>query len=58
MKYLEIEVTDLTALEWCEIKKIPTERHLVFYMCLKYHMTKHMLKNMNSANSESNFLYF
>ena len=44
MKYLEIELTDFTALEWFEIKRRPTERPLVFYMRLKYHMTKHMLK--------------
>ena len=45
MKYLEIELTDFTALEWFEIKRRPTERPLVFYMRLKYHMSKHMLKS-------------
>lgn len=44
MKYLEIDLTDFTALEWFEIKRRPTERPLVFYMRLKYHMTKHLLK--------------
>ena len=45
MKYLEIELTDFTALEWFEIKRRPTERPLVFYMRLKYHMSKHLLKS-------------
>ena len=45
MKYLEIELTDFTALEWFEIKRRPTERPLVFYMHLKYHMSKHLLKS-------------
>ena len=40
MKYLEIDLTDYTALEWFEIKRRPMERPLVFYMRLKYHMTK------------------
>lgn len=44
MKYLEIDLTDLTALEWFDIKRRPTERPLVFYMRLKYHMSKHLLK--------------
>ena len=44
MKYLEIELTGFTALEWYEIKRRPTERPLVFYMRLKYHMSKHLLK--------------
>ena len=40
MKYLEIDLTDLTALEWFDIRRRPTERPLVFYMRLKYHMSK------------------
>lgn len=44
MKYLEIELTDFTALEWFEVTRRPTERPLVFYMRLKYHMSKHLLK--------------
>ena len=45
MKYLEIELTDFTALDWFDVKRRPTERPLVFYMRLKYHMSKHLLKS-------------
>ena len=44
MKYLEIDLTDLTALEWFDIRRRPTERPLVFYMRLRYHMSKHLLQ--------------
>ena len=37
-------MTDLTALEWFDIKRRPKERPFVFYMRLKYHMSKHLLK--------------
>ena len=44
MKYLEIELNDMTALDWFEIRRRPTERPLVFFMRLKYHMSKHLLQ--------------
>ena len=45
MKYLEIELTDFTALEWFDVRRRPTERPLVSYMRLKYHLSKHLLKS-------------
>ena len=44
MKYLEIEVNDFTALHWFTIKRKQTERPLVFFYRLRYHMTKHLVK--------------
>jgi len=44
MKYLEIDLTDLTALEWFDIRRRLAERPLVFYMRLRYHMSKHLLQ--------------
>ena len=53
MKYLEIELTDFTALEWYDLKRRPTERPLVFYMRLKYHMSKHLLKKGQVVDGEA-----
>ena len=47
MKFLEIDLNDLTALDWFEIRRRPTERPLVFFMRLKYHMSKHLLPQGN-----------
>ena len=44
MKYLEIDLNDLTALDWFEIRRRPSERPLVFFMRLKYHMSKHLIQ--------------
>lgn len=52
MKYLEIDLTDLTALDWFDIKRRPSERPLVFYMRLRYHMSKHLLKQGDSYRSD------
>ena len=53
MKYLEIDLTDLTALEWFDIRRRPTERPLVFYMRLKYHMSKHLLKQGDTYRNKT-----
>ena len=52
MKYLEIDLTDLTALDWFDIRRRPAERPLVFYMRLRYHMTKHLLQQGDMYRSE------
>ena len=44
LKFLEIEVNDLTAMTWFDIQHKQTERPLVFYHRLRYHMTKHLVK--------------
>ena len=44
LKFLEIEVNDLTALHWFTIQRKQTERPLVFYYRLRYHMTKHLVQ--------------
>ena len=44
LKFLQIEVNDLTAMSWFEIQRKQTERPLVFYHRLRYHMTKHLVK--------------
>ena len=44
LKFLEIEVNDLTAMTWFDIQLKQTERPLVFYHRLRYHMTKHLVK--------------
>ena len=44
LKFLQIEVNDLTALAWFDIQRKQTERPLVFYHRLRYHMTKHLVK--------------
>ena len=41
LKFLEIEVNDLTASRWFTIQRKQTESPLVFYYRLRYHMTKH-----------------
>ena len=43
LKFLEIEVNDFTAMHWFNIQRKPTERPLVFYYRLRYHMTKHLV---------------
>ena len=45
LKYLEIEVNDLTALHWFTIQRKQTERPLVFFYRLRYHITKHLVKS-------------
>ena len=45
LKYLEIEVNDLTALNWFTIQRKQTERPLVFFYRLRYHITKHLVKS-------------
>ena len=44
LKFLEIEVNDFSALHWFTIQRKQTERPLVFFYRLKYHMTKHLVK--------------
>ena len=44
LKFLQIEVNDLTAMSWFEIQRKQTERPLVFYHRLRYHMTKHLVR--------------
>ena len=44
LKFLEIEVNDFSALQWFTIQRKQTERPLVFFYRLKYHMTKHLVK--------------
>ena len=44
LKFLQIEVNDLTSMAWFEIQRKQTERPLVFYHRLRYHMTKHLVK--------------
>ena len=44
LKFLQIEVNDLTALAWFDIQRKQTERPLVFYHRLRYHMAKHLVK--------------
>ena len=44
LKFLQIEVNDLTAMTWFEIRRKKTERSLVFYHRLRYHMMKHLVK--------------
>ena len=44
LKFLEIEVNDFSALQWFTIQRKRTERPLVFFYRLRYHMTKHLVK--------------
>ena len=44
LKFLEIEVNDFSALHWFAIQRKLTERPLVFFYRLRYHMTKHLVK--------------
>ena len=44
LKFLQIEVNDLTAMAWFDIQRKQTERPLVFYHRLRYHMMKHLVK--------------
>ena len=44
LKFLEIEVNDFTALHWFTIQRKQSERPLVFFHRLRYHMTKHLVK--------------
>ena len=44
LKFLQIEVNDLSAMSWFEIQRKQTERPLVFYHRLRYHMMKHLVK--------------
>lgn len=50
LKFLEIEVNDFTAMHWFNIQRKPTERPLVFYYRLRYHMTKHLVKKSIVVN--------
>ena len=44
LRFMQIEVNDLTALAWFDIQRKQTERPLVIYRRLRYHMTKHLVK--------------
>ena len=44
LKFLQIEVNDLTSMAWFDIQRKQTERPLVFYHRLRYHMMKHLVK--------------
>ena len=44
LKFLEIEVNDFSALHWFTIQRKQTERPLVFFYRLRYHMAKHLVK--------------
>ena len=44
LKFLEIEVNDLNAMTWFEIQRKQSQRPLVFYHRLRYHMMKHLVK--------------
>ena len=50
LKYLQIDVNDYTAMSWFEIQRKPTERPLVFYYRLRYHVTKHLVKRNTLIN--------
>ena len=54
LKFLEIEVNDFTSLNWYDIQRKPTERPLVFYYRLRYHMSKHLVKR--NANYQGTLL--
>ena len=44
LKFLQIEVNDLTAMTWFDIQRKQMERPLVFYHRLRYHMMNHLVK--------------
>ena len=51
LKFLQIEVNDLTSMTWFDIQRKQTERPLVFYHRLRYHITKHLVKKNVTIDS-------
>ena len=45
MKFLEIELSDLTFLDYYQIQRKPSERPLRFYHRLRHHQMQHLLPN-------------
>ena len=44
LKFLQIDVNDYTSMSWFDIQRKQTERPLVFYYRLRYHVSKHLVK--------------
>ena len=45
MKFLEIELSDLTLLDYYQVTRKPNERPLRFYYRLRHHAVQHLLPN-------------
>ena len=53
LKFLQIDVNDYTSMSWFDIQRKPTERPLVFYYRLRYHVTKHLVKSNTLVNGQA-----